>query len=689
MEANKVTDVTGGGVPLAWPAVALAALLTVGCERQPAGEASGSSQVSSARTAALGPESSAIKPVLDEGWCRGHGVPESVCTRCNQSLIAKFQSAGDWCGEHKLPESQCTQCHPEVAARWAALDPDRKLGGPETGSPPEPASGPQAAVPVERDGWCFDHGVPKEVCTRCDPGLIPKFKDAQDWCREHGLPESQCAKCNPQVREKWEALRPRAAAPGLPGRESLVRIERNGRTLASGENDPLCPVETSIIRFLDPSITRLAGIEVTTVEPRRISAVIEVPAELEFDATRVTRITPRVAGVAREVRARLGDAVQVGDVLAVIDSVALGEAKSQYIERLQDFRVAESEHRRVQTFYEGTERLLAAATPAATPTEIQERLEGVPVGEARARLLRAHAALQLARAEAARQAQLFEKRISAEKDVQAAEAGLAAAEAEFLAIREEIAFARQRELLAAERALQVARSALEAAERRLHILGLSDEQVAALGTGSDESLSRYELRSPVSGRIIERHITPGEAVEDAQTLFIIADTSSLWLVASVYERDLPVLREGQPVLFTVEGLPGDSFAGRLSWISSRVDDKTRLVPVRADLANPEGVLRARMFGRARIVLRENADVLSVPLESVQTDGCCQLVFVRKADDLFVPRKIRPGASAGGYVEVLKGLQAGEVVATAGSFLLKTEILKGSIGAGCCEVDPGR
>jgi len=230
---------------------------------------------------------------------------------------------------------------------------------------------------------------------------------------------------------------------------------------------------------------------------------------------------------------------------------------------------------------------------------------------------------------------------------------------------------------------------LEAAERRLHILGLSDEQVAALGTGSDESLSRYELRSPVSGRIIERHITPGEAVEDAQTLFIIADTSSLWLVASVYERDLPVLREGQPVLFTVEGLPGDSFAGRLSWISSRVDDKTRLVPVRADLANPEGVLRARMFGRARIVLRENADVLSVPLESVQTDGCCQLVFVRKADDLFVPRKIRPGASAGGYVEVLKGLQAGEVVATAGSFLLKTEILKGSIGAGCCEVDPGR
>ena len=96
-----------------------------------------------------------------------------------------------------------------------------------------------------------------------------------------------------------------------------------------------------------------------------------------------------------------------------------------------------------------------------------------------------------------------------------------------------------------------------------------------------------------------------------------------------------------------------------------------------------------MFGRARIVLRNNEDVVTVPANAVQTDGCCQLVFVQESDTVFQPRKIVLGASVSGVVEVLKGLQENEVVASAGSFLMKTEILKSNIGAGCCEVDPGR
>jgi cobalt-zinc-cadmium efflux system membrane fusion protein len=669
---------------LAPPAAVLVALLAVGCERQ-ATSSSAQPGKTTAKKASLGPESSPIKPVLDEGWCSGHGVPESVCTRCDDSLIAKFKEAGDWCQEHELPETQCTKCRPEVAARWAALNPNEKKTEVEKTDEPPPA----AAAPAPADTWCYDHGVPQDVCTRCDSALMQKFKDEHDWCNEHGLPESQCVLCNPEVREKWEALRPRAAAPGLLERQSVVQVERAGRQFTRGENDPLCLIETSTIRFLDPSIARQAGIEVTRVRSRRMSAAVDVLAEVEFDATRVARITPRVAGVAREVRVNLGDEVQAGQVLAVLDSVVLGEARSAYIEREQDFRVAEAEHQRIQTVTEGSARLLAAATEDATTSAIQERLEGVPVGEPKAKLLRAHAALRLARADAAREAQLFEKKINSEKDVQTAWATLAAAGADFLAIREEIALASQKDRLAAERALQIARSAFQAARRRLEILGLSAEQVAALGAETDAPWSRFELASTVAGRVIERNVSAGEAVEDAHTVFVIADTSSLWLVANVYGRDLPALREGQPVLFTVDGLPGDAFEGRLIWISSQVDDKTRLIPVRAELANPEGRLRARMFGRARIVLRDNTDVLSVPVEAVQTDGCCQLAFVRAADDRFVPRKLRLGACAGGYVEVLRGLKEGEAVVTVGSFLMKTEILKGSIGAGCCEVETGR
>jgi cobalt-zinc-cadmium efflux system membrane fusion protein len=670
------------------PVVLIVAGLLIGCERDEAPQPTDGAAKLAAKTASFGPESSAVAPTLDGGWCGGHGVPESVCTRCDDSLIPKFKEAGDWCGEHALPETQCEKCHPEVAERWAALNPanNEVIDKSKT---PAPAQDAGAVARIDSDEWCFDHGVPKADCTRCDASLIQKFKDADDWCQEHRVPESQCTACSPEVREKWEALRPRASAPGSFSKQMLVKIERNGRRFVSGENDPLCLVESSTIRFLDPSITRQAGIEVTTVRSRHMSATVDVPAEVEFDATRVTRVTPRVAGVAREVRAQLGDVVQVGDVLAVLDSVVLGDAKSKYLERLQDFLVAESEHQRVQTIAEGTLRLLSAATAEAAPTDIQDRLEGVSIGESRARLLRAHAAMRLAQVNAIRQSQLFEKRIGAEKELQAAQASLAATEADFLAIREEIAFALRRDQLTAERALQIASSGVDGAKRRLQILGLSDEQFESLDGESGGTLSRYELRSPAAGRIVERSVVAGEAVEDTQALFVIVDTSRLWIMARVYERDLAALREGQPVFFMVDGMPGQGFEGRLSWISSQVDDKTRLVPVRADLANPDGLLRAHMFGRARIVLRDNTDVLSVPLESVQTDGCCQLVFVREADDKFAPRKLRLGPSAGGYVEVLRGLREGEAVVTTGSFLLKTEILKGDIGAGCCEIDTGR
>jgi cobalt-zinc-cadmium efflux system membrane fusion protein len=127
----------------------------------------------------------------------------------------------------------------------------------------------------------------------------------------------------------------------------------------------------------------------------------------------------------------------------------------------------------------------------------------------------------------------------------------------------------------------------------------------------------------------------------------------------------------------------------VNWISSQVDDRTRMVRLRADLPNEDGLLRANMFGQARLVVHDDANVLSVPSEAVQTDGCCQLVFVREDEAVFAPRKVTLGASASGYVEVLKGLEEEELVATTGSFLMKTEILKGNIGAGCCEVDPGR
>ncbi len=568
-------------------------------------------------------------------------------------------------------------------------------GDPEPSPTVAPAFGPETS-PVEIDmskGWCGGHSVPESVCTRCDASLIPLFKAANDWCGGHDLPETQCVLCNPQVEARWEALAPERAEAGSCGDKDsdasgAIRLEPH-RRLLTGDNDAQCRVELLRVRFSDETIAEKAGIATDAARARRLSSVIECPAEVDFDQTRLARVAPRAGGVVREAAIEIGAFVAVGDLLAVIDSPALGQAKSRFIRMRESYLLAQSDYKRVQTINHGVQRMLSICKASSSAEEVGHALVEVRVGEAKSRLLRAHSALRLARATLDREVTLREKGLSSEQSHEAARSNLASAEADFRATREAIAFVGERDRLAAERDLKVAKSDAEAIERELQILGVGDEQLAALGTESGRTLSRYELRSPVAGRVVQRRAVVGEFVEERDALYVVADLFTMWLTMDVDERDLMQVSVGLPVLLTVDGLPGSSFEGRMARVSSAVDDRTRTVKVRADLPNDRGLLRANMFGLARIIVHDDDEVLSVPAGAVQTDGCCQLVFVQKENTLFEPRKVTLGASASGHVEILDGLTLGEQVVTTGSFLMKTEILKSNIGAGCCEVDPGR
>ncbi len=454
-------------------------------------------------------------------------------------------------------------------------------------------------------------------------------------------------------------------------------------------NDLLCPVDQQRIRFADTTIAEKAGIRTEPAQTRAISAAVECLGEIEFDQTTLAQVTPRARGVVAEVTARLGDQVRVGDVLAVIDSARLGEMKSRYLEAQQRHLLAVADRERHDVVHHATRRVLAVCTVKATGDEVRRELASAQAGEIKARLLKAHAALTLAQAGFERESRLRAKDISSEQAVESAKNSLHAAEAEFLATRETVSFEIEREHLAAETDVKVARITLDAARRQLHIVGLSAEQIDALGRQPDQELSHFEIRSPIAGQIVQYHAVVGESVTESDALFSVADVSRMWLMLAVPQRDLVMLRVGLPISFGVDGLTGHSVAGKIDWISTEVDARARTVKARATLANEDGMLRANMFGRARIIVHDKDEVLTVPEAAIQTDGCCQLVFVRMADDLFQPRKITPGTRAGGHVEIMKGLAAGEPVVTTGSFLMKTEILKRNIGAGCCEVDPGR
>ncbi len=114
-----------------------------------------------------------MEPVAPHDWCAGHGVPESMCTVCNPSLVAGFQEQGDWCAGHGFPESVCPVCNPMTP--------------------------PNAHATGQDVDWCPEHGLPESMCTVCSPSLVADFRQQGDWCAEHGFPESACPICNPMT----------------------------------------------------------------------------------------------------------------------------------------------------------------------------------------------------------------------------------------------------------------------------------------------------------------------------------------------------------------------------------------------------------------------------------------------------------------------------------------------------------
>ncbi len=245
----------------------------------------------------------------------------------------------------------------------------------------------------------------------------------------------------------------------------------------------------------------------------------------------------------------------------------------------------------------------------------------------------------------------------------------------------------ERDLLEAETSLAESRIAKSRAEQELMGLGLTADQIDEVAL-TGETTNEYQVTAPFAGVVVERQVTAGELSDPASPMFAVADVTRMWARLDVFEMDMRHIQTGQSVVLHVEGLPGDAVAGRITWVSAQLDPRTRTLQARVELDNPEGALRANMFARAVVTVRDAQSTVVVPRAAVQWEGCCNVVFVQDSPTTFHPVKVHLGPAAGTMVEVRRGLSGGETVVTQGSFLLKTEILKGSIGAGCCEAQPG-
>jgi cobalt-zinc-cadmium efflux system membrane fusion protein len=236
--------------------------------------------------------------------------------------------------------------------------------------------------------------------------------------------------------------------------------------------------------------------------------------------------------------------------------------------------------------------------------------------------------------------------------------------------------------ITARRSVLEAKGDLDAAKGEHAALSAALSVMGAGGGG----IGGYTLRAPIAGVVTERNASIGKLVAAEQILYEIVDTSSLWADLDVPEVDAARVTVGGKVTITLDALPGRTLSGTIAYVAPSIDEHTRTAKARVALANDGGLLRANMFGQARIAIEADRPAVMVPRSAIQRAKNVHLAFVRTGDEQFETRRVELGISEGELVEVTKGLAPGDEVVTTGSFLLKTETSKESIGAGCCAVD---
>lgn len=197
---------------------------------------------------------------------------------------------------------------------------------------------------------------------------------------------------------------------------------------------------------------------------------------------------------------------------------------------------------------------------------------------------------------------------------------------------------------------------------------------------SPELLNKpLELKAPIDGVIIERAATVGELVDKSTVIYTISDPTQLWVIAEIKERDIAAIKTGQDATFTVLAYPREEFHGTVVLVGNLVEPGTRTLEARIAVDDADGRLKPGMFADVEITTTILKDALLIPDSALQTDGDAQVVFVALDGNKFEKRAVRIGEEQQGRVQVLDGLNPGERVVTDGSFILKSEMLKGELG----------
>lgn len=445
---------------------------------------------------------------------------------------------------------------------------------------------------------------------------------------------------------------------------------------------------------LAPEALTAAGLEIEGVTQRPAVALLQVTGTVEANPQQTQSVTPLVSGRVERVNVAIGDRVAQGAAVVVIASPAIAQMHGKLHEAETRYALAQRNLTRVQRSENRVAVLQAKARLNEADAALGRAKRGVEANilAARARLSEADAALK-------RTKRLVELGAGAGKDLVAAEANYQVAAASL-----ESALA-SKEVVSAEAALQTAQAEYafqsnislnrelqeahaEVETSRVDVKHIRDE-LTALGVSVPEGerddhkgdTALITLRAPASGLVTQRLVNDGAGVEAGQTMLTIGNFAAVWVIAQVPEASVSLLRPGTPAEIRAAAVSG-TWAGRVNYIDPQLNEETRTARVRVEVANPGEQLKAGMFVNLGFQAGSaNGDELMISSLAVQRMGEKNIVFVPQDDEpgAFEVREVELGGESGGYHRVLSGLRASEKVVTKGSFVLKTQLMKGELG----------
>ncbi len=461
----------------------------------------------------------------------------------------------------------------------------------------------------------------------------------------------------------------RTASPTPP---PLTKVE-DGSTDSATESSAESP---ATIEFPRES-WEAAGIAIQPVTRAPLSQSVDLTGKITLNEDRVAHIYPLVEGRVDEVKIRFGQKVKRGDLLVVVQSKEVGQAMLQlYQDRLlRDFAVTKD--RWIQTVTENTQSLIDLIRKNAEIETIEQALHDRPLGEYRDKLVTAYIAHYKARKDLDRLTPLSEEGAVTGKQLLQAEAEWNAARATLQAFIEQIQQDTKQASIVSTQSVKELQTRVSVDETNLKIIGFDDDALAEVDPlQQGEAIAHYPVLSPFDGTIISKDVVLLERVGPESQILSIADLSTVWVSADIYEEHLHLLEQldRQVVHLRSNAWPGKVFEARIFYTGDVVHESTRTISLRAVADNAAGYLKPGMFVNVEFPGIVSDDVVQLPLAAVHEHAGATFVFVHLNGDAFSRRDVVLGRRNDQAVEIISGLEPGELAVIGGGFALKSRML---------------